>query len=440
MKKRSFSSRVIAFLLCFLCVGQAMCFSTAAEEQKNISLPQVSGASSVFLYHYESNQILLKRSGLTQIAPASTVKIMTGLLAIEKLHDRLNETVEITVDMLTGIEGYTIKLEPEMSVTVRDLLYGVICAGGNDAAHALAIVCSGSVNHFVDEMNQMALSIGCQNTTYANPSGMDDTNMITTLDDTILLAKKARENELFMTIASAVNYTFSTGKKQITVYNRNAMISSFSAAGYQNRYVKGMNAGMTDRGGYCAIAFAEHENNSYLCIVMGAIERNGTIMSYSIANTLLNFIFHHYSYRLLASAGTKICTAPVELSLPQSGQEESGVDCVLDRDVYGFLPNEISPDTITYRTFFHHPQLLAPVTKGTVVGGVDLYYDGTYITTAKLLAEDDCPSNGLLRTIHDMQELILSRFSLIFLVSLVFLLSSYFIFFEWHPRRRTRKK
>ena len=109
MKKVFFSmTGILALLLSVFLSINSLLIPAVATKETGFSLPEVSGASSVYLYHYESDQILLKRSGLKQIAPASTVKMMTGLLAIEKMKDRLHESITVTEEMLDGVEGFKI--------------------------------------------------------------------------------------------------------------------------------------------------------------------------------------------------------------------------------------------------------------------------------------------------------------------------------------------
>ena len=428
--KGLFSFKRVTLLLLVFFMVQALLLPTAAKEVTSLPLPQVSGASSIYLYHYESDQVLLKRSSLKQLAPASTVKIMTGIVALEMLQDRLDEKVTVTEEMLAGAEGFKIHLEPKMTVTVRDLLYGVICAGGNDAAEVLAIVCSGSVERFVEQMNEKATAIGCTSTHYTNPCGMDEAQMTTTLEDVIRISKEAIRNEPFMAMASCPQYTVATPQKTLTLYNRNALISTFSAAGYQNRYVKGLNAGMTDRGGYCTVAYAEKENNSYLCVVMGAAEQNGKILSYQIVNQLLNFVFDTYSYQTIAEKGTSLCTAPLRYALPESGKETAELTCVLGDDLLGFLPRNIDEDALVYQTFLHHDTLTAPIEKGTVVGGVDVYYEDQYIASAKLIARESVSANSTLLTLGNMKRIILSRVFWISLISAILLSAVYFLFLD----------
>lgn len=446
MKQFSFSKiKGIALLLLFLCLGQVFCLSASAVNASAFPLPSVSGASSVYLYHYESDQVLYKHSGLKQVAPASTVKIMTGLLALDYLGERMGEFVTLTNEMVKGVEGFRIQLEPEMTVSIRDLLYGVICAGGNDAAQALSLICCGSVEKFVAQMNQKAKTLGCTDTRFTNPTGLDDSQMYTTLDDVIRISMAAIQNSDFLTIASTAQYVIATESKDLTLYNRNAMISSFSATGYQNRYVKGLNAGMTDRGGYCTVAYAEHGGNSFLCVVMGAIESDGVILSYDIANTLIHHVIESYSYQQILKKGDIICTQFVDYSLPKGTETQGRVDCVIDRDLFGFLPRDISEKDLTYKTYFHHPSLSAPLREGTVVGGVDICYGDTILASAKLLAKESVEANGILLALATMKEITLSRASLLFLFSFIILLGLYVLLFERRrieriaPKKRSRR-
>ena len=128
--------------------------------------------------------------------PGSSVKMMTGLIACEMLGTRLDEVVEITDELIKGAQGWNIKLKAGMRVTVKDLLYGVLCGCGNDATTAIATLCSGGVNSFVEYMNIKAESLGMKNTHFTNPTGIDDSLMYSTLSDIMIIAKEVCKNQL----------------------------------------------------------------------------------------------------------------------------------------------------------------------------------------------------------------------------------------------------
>ena len=398
----------------------------------------MSGASTVYLYNFESNRILLKHSSQKQISPASTVKIMTGLLGIELLADRMEEFVWITADMLSESQGYIIHLQPNTAIMVRDLLYGVIGGGGNDAANVLAVVCCGSVESFVSQMNEKAKEWGCTNTHYANPTGIDAPNMTTTLDDVIILARKAIETPLFLEMSSAANHSYSlkNDAEIQTIYNRNALISSFSAIGYQNKHVQGLNAGMTEQGGYCVVSYATDPTSSYLCIVMGATETAQGIRSYGITNQLLSYVFSNYSYYQINEKGATICEATVDLALPNQADSSTTVSCVLSDDLFGYLPTNVNIEKdLDYRYYLHHDTLTAPLKSGTIIGGVDVFWNGELVAHGKLVAEESVGVSKLLFFLDKMKHGILSGFTGVFLLVFSLLCTCYFIIVHRKKRK-----
>ncbi len=408
----------------------------------SVSLPSVSGVTAAYLYNYESDRVLLQQNVNTRIAPGPTVKIMSGLLALQKLGHRQEELVTVTKDMLSGVQGYTINLEADTTLSIQDLLYGLICGGGNDAAHILAILSSGSVESFVTEMNAFARALGCTQTNFSNPTGIDDTAMVTTLEDTVIIAKYAVENPIFLKMSSAVNYAYTPvgTRDSVVFYNRNAQISTFSAAGYQNRYVKGLNAGMTDGGGYCVVSYATNGEERYLCIVMGALQTSAGIMSYRHANNLLNHLFQKYSFLQIAEKNTEICSVPVQYALPKNGEKEVSVPCVLTEDLYGFIPADTDlKKGLDYRIYFHEESLSAPIEAGTVIGGVDIYLGHEFIVGCPIATVEDIESSSLLLSLAKMKSNILSRRSLVIVLFLIPILTIYLFLSGKRHRRKTIK-
>lgn len=441
MKKLKRFKIIIAFL-CFIAVI-ITCFGTTLVNATG-SFPDVSGVDKVYLYNFESGKVVYSKGSQTaSIAPASTVKIMSGLLAIEQLNGRLDENITVTSDMLYNVEGFTVNLKEGDILTVKDLLYCLICGGGNDAAIILAIVCSGSIESFVEQMNRTASSYGMSNTKYSNPTGIDTDGMTTTINDTVILSQKAIENELFVEISSTRSYTYKLGgsSETRTVVNRNPLISNFSASGYQNKNVKGLNAGMTDNGGYCVSAYASNGKDSYLCIIMGGtLTMNGRITSYSVANSLLSHVFKNYTYTKIAEKGSIIGALTVDLALPVNGSQAVTVNCVLENDVYGYAPCNIDyKRDLTYKTYYHSDPLTAPVNKNTIVGGVDIYYQNEYIATARLITDSDVVESDLLIALDKMKSITLSRPVFIFLVLAILLILLYLYLTVWKSKLRKRR-
>ena len=133
-----------------------------------------------------------------RIFPTSTVKIMTGIVAIEALGNDLQKEVVITKEMLSQVAGNNIGLKSGEVVTVEQLLYGTLVNSANDTAIALAYAAYGSVEAFVAKMNEKATWLGAYDTYYANPTGMHNDAMVTTVADTAAIAKYAYSLPLYM--------------------------------------------------------------------------------------------------------------------------------------------------------------------------------------------------------------------------------------------------
>ena len=216
--------------------------------------PESNDVGSVLLCNLENNLTLYEKNADTLVYPASGVKILTGLLACRALAERTEESVTITDAMIAGVTGRRMGLAKGEVLTVADLLYAAICGGYNDAACAVACLSSGSVAAFVQDMNRECERIGTTKTKITNPTGLHDPAMITCARDMALIAREAYANSLFMVISSTRTYTVPETNVAASrlITNRNALISD-SSRNYYNGYCRGMNAGMTDEGGWCVV-------------------------------------------------------------------------------------------------------------------------------------------------------------------------------------------
>ena len=176
--------------------------------------PTPSAAGAVVM-EAETGRLLYERRADEPMGIASTTKIMTALVVLERCP--LDRTV--TVDPAwTGIEGSSMYLEPGQELTVEELLYGLLLASGNDAAEALACVTAGSVEAFAGLMNEKAEQLGCANTHFANASGLDDPEHYASARDMGLIMRQALQNDDFRRIVSARTRT--VGENALVNHNR----------------------------------------------------------------------------------------------------------------------------------------------------------------------------------------------------------------------------
>lgn len=418
--------KIVAFILCLVTVIGAFAVSSVADMP---SVPDTSNAKYVSLYNVNTGKIIYSKNTNHRMFPGSAVKMMTGLIACELLEDRLDEKVDITESMIGTSQGWNVKLAAGMTVTVEDLLYGVLCGCGNDAALALATLCSGSISGFVDDMNTKAQELGMKSTYFTNPTGLDDSDMYSTLSDIMLVAKEAVNNELYLDISTAMSYVYKPQgyDEEIKFFNRNSLISNFYALGYRNLYAYGLIAGNTELGGYCAITYAEKNDTGYICAVMDAEATGDTIYSYEIVNSLLDFAFDNYSYIRIAEKGKRICTAKTKFAMPTSAEEQT-VSCIVSDDIYALTYMEIDPEKdLEYNYYLHNETLNAPISAGMIVGGADIIYEGEVIGSAVLVAEEDIEASGILLNLEKLRSFFMGRF---FWTTVVFTIVGLFFYFR----------
>jgi D-alanyl-D-alanine carboxypeptidase (penicillin-binding protein 5/6) len=192
---------------------------------------------------------------------ASTTKLMTALVARKAL--RLNETVVAPGYVPTSSAESLLGLEQGERIEVRDLLYGLLLASGNDAAEALAQASAGSEAAFVRRMNRVAARLGLDDTSYANPIGLDDPGNFSSARDLIELTLELRSDAFVRRVFDTPEALLSSGARRRTVINRNNLVRTVP-------YVTGVKTGYTSGAGNVLVASAERDGVDLVSAVLGA--------------------------------------------------------------------------------------------------------------------------------------------------------------------------
>lgn len=205
-------------------------------------------ARAVVLMDATTGKILYSRNSYAIMEPASTTKIMTGILAIEK--GNLNQTVTVS-RRAAEQSGTAMNLRVKEHRTIQELLYGLLLVSGNDAAVAVAESVSGSEENFVTLMNAKARAVGMKYTKFKNPSGLPALNHYTTAIDMAKLARYAMQNRLFAQIVSTKSTTVShrEGGPVRKLINHNKLL-------WRYPYTTGIKTGYTRNAGKCLVASA----------------------------------------------------------------------------------------------------------------------------------------------------------------------------------------
>ena len=210
-----------------------------------------------------TGDILYEKNGEMRHANASTTKIMTCILALEKA--KLTDTVKIS-SYAASTEPSKLYMTAGDSFKLKDLLYSLMLPSHNDTAVAIAEHVSGSTEKFVELMNKKAKKLGCTNTLFATPNGLDaDYTHYTTARDMALITKHALKKATLRTIVNTSSYSFSSlSGRSYYVSSTNQLLNSLS-------YVTGMKTGYTNKAGYCFIGTMKGKNgHTYISVTFGA--------------------------------------------------------------------------------------------------------------------------------------------------------------------------
>ncbi len=398
--------------------------------------PSAEHAGGAYLYNMENDMVLYAYNEEAKLYPASTVKLMTGILAVEALGDQPEKQITVTSEMLHKVVGNNISLVVGETVTVDDMLHALLVNGANDAAQVLAVAVGGSLEGFVAMMNEKAQLLGAYNTHYTNPTGMHNDSMVTTVADTAIIAKYAYHLPRFIEITSVPKYVIdSTNKKEYrNLFNRNSQLSKF----YDTRYFYpdslGMNAGYTAQSGYCLVSVAARDNLTYLAIVMNAESTEEEIYSYANVEKMLEWAFASYGYTEVLSVAERVCEMQVTLS-----STVDYVTLVPAAPIVRYLPVDLDPSQIriSYNTF--DEELVAPVEAGQVCGTVTVTYGDEILGSCDLIATVSVARSEFLFFLERIKTFTSSRFFRA-LVVFIILFSVAYVLIQAHRREQNMRR
>ncbi|MBN1892820.1 MAG: D-alanyl-D-alanine carboxypeptidase [Clostridiales bacterium] len=231
--------------------------------------PDING-TAYLLYDALSETFLMGENCDETLAPASTTKVLTIILALENLD--LDDVITVTSSMYDYIpDGYVrIGLVEGEEITVRDAIYASLLISANDACSALAFAMGGSREGFAEMMNQRAKELGCNRTHFTNPFGYSDAEHLTTVHDMALIMQKALEYSFFREVSTTASYVImptNMFSDKRTLNNGNRFISTTTYS--YDKYVAGK-TGYTDLSGHTIVAAAESEGRTLIGVIFGA--------------------------------------------------------------------------------------------------------------------------------------------------------------------------
>ena len=226
----------------------------------NVSELPKTNSRRYIVYDRISKSMIIGKNEDVKSAMASTTKIMTTIVILEKAD--LNEKVTVSAKA-GGTGGSRLGLKRGDKASVRDLLYGLMLRSGNDAAVALAEHVGGSVKGFAELMNEKAIELGLTNTHFVTPHGLDDANHYTTALELAKLTDYAMDNETFAKIVGTKSTTIYINNQPRQINNTNELLGVLNG-------VVGVKTGFTNNAGRCLVTETKRNNMDIITIVLGA--------------------------------------------------------------------------------------------------------------------------------------------------------------------------
>ena len=332
-------------------------------------------AKSYLLYDYTSNQVLVNQNADARMEPASLTKLMTAYLVFDAIrHGTLlpeqNLTVPAAAVRNTGSGESRMLLRAGQSVTVGELLRGLIVQSGNDAAITLALHIAGSEAGFVDLMNREAKRLGMNNTHFANPVGLPDAQHYSSAFDLALLAAAiVRDYPQHYALFGLRDYTFNN----VTQANRNRLL-------WIDPYADGLKTGHTETAGYCLIGSVKRNNRRLISVLLGAPSDN---LRATESQKLLNFGFQYFDAVRVYQKNQPVTRVRVWKGT------KSQLEVGFRQDLFLIIPKgKLAQLKATMET---HQPILAPVSGGQPLGMLKLTLDGKPYAEFPLVALEDAP-------------------------------------------------
>ena len=375
--------RFLTMLLCFCFLVRNTVYAKEIEEPMNLY------AQAAVLMDADSGRILFEKNGHEVLAMASTTKIMTCILTLEKAN--LDDIVKAS-----GLAVSQPKVHLGMNVgeefKLEDLLYSLMLESHNDSAVAIAEHVGGSIEKFAKLMNEKARQLGCQNTYFITPNGLDEIDEngmhATTAAELARIMsyciKESPKRKEFLTITSTSSHSFSNieGSRQFSCHNRNSFLNMMEGA------ISGK-TGFTGKAGYCYVGALERDGKTFVVALLACGWPNNKNYKWKDTVKLMEYALENYEYRDI-NQGVKLPLVSVEGGIPDCDklfeQAHVRVEVDYDEDEAQFLLRE---DEELDEKIVLDKELTAPLEKGEEVGKILFYLNNEKLVEYPIVASEN---------------------------------------------------
>jgi serine-type D-Ala-D-Ala carboxypeptidase (penicillin-binding protein 5/6) len=341
--------------------------------------PEITAPTAI-LIDAKTGKVLYEKNADEKHYPASTTKVMTGLLAVE--HGKMDEIITIGKNPPLIERGSSqIYLITDEQLTMEQLLYALMLESANDAAVAIAEHISGSVDEFAKLMNSKAKELGATNTNFVNPNGLHNDNHYTTARDLAMIAKYAMTLDKFRSVVKEVKYTIPKTNKQEErnyITNSNKLIwKTYDKFRYE--YATGIKTGYTVKAKQCLVGGAKKGDMELISVVMGAEGQN----IYSDTVALFEYGFANYQNVEILKKDQIVTSVSVT-------ESEEKIN-LLAAENFSLVLNQAEREKVE-TTIKTNDSITEPIKKGQVLGAMLINVNGKEVKKIDLLSSVEIPA------------------------------------------------
>ena len=360
----------VGLLAILLCIVQLVSIeSTYCDDGNEVMAP----AKAMIVMEGQTKKVLFEHNIHSSMAMASTTKIVTAIVAIEN-YPNLDQIVRVS-DKAVGIEGTSIYLKHGEEISMKDLLYGLILASGNDCAVAIAEEVCG-VEGFVEKMNNFVTDLGLKDTHFSNPHGLDQKDHYTSAYDLAYITAYALNNDVFREIVSTKYHQIA----KTNVYGERYLKHKNKLL-FSDENCIGVKTGFTDNAGRCLVNAHEENDMQIITVLFNC----GPM--FEEAKRLTNMALKNYTFRSFVKPYNYVSTINVE----NGDKNEIGV-----ATLNGYDDVILKSEADHYRVEYDFPNVVqAPVDNTNPVGKVRVYKGDDVVFEDNLYAIDSCKNIDL---------------------------------------------
>lgn len=378
---------VVLSVIIWILTVQDMFYTCLADEPKESELY----ARSAVLMDADSGRVLYEKNGYEPMPMASTTKIMTCILALE--NGNLSDTVTISSYAASQPKVH-LGMRTGQEFLLEDLLYSLMLESHNDSAVAIAEHIGGSVEGFAALMNQKARDIGCNDTFFITPNGLDASVSVdgemkvhsTTARDLARIMKycisESEKTEDFLTITRTVSRSFGSidGKSSYSVNNHNAFLSMMEGA------LSGK-TGFTANAGYCYVGALKRDGKTYIAALLACGWPNNKTYKWSDMRKLMNYGLSDFEYQDVWKE-IPLPELPVKDAVPENGALYADTSVSLAIDGEKTLDVLLGKDESVEVELSLIPELTAPFEAGSQAGRVEYRLNGEILASYPVIAKE----------------------------------------------------